>query len=239
MILDDYNQIPSSEPSSKLTHKHPNSQKTLKIFRIFVCLTLLTYWTILLIHKKQEIFLTISKFFTLWGLVFASIHFIGSIFKLEENLITNSNFLHFVLTAEFVIFLGYWLIILPTGSVSNDSVFKFFMNLYPHLVIQVFLVIDWILNKAFFLNLRKNLFLHLFVFLLYFVVNFVFVKFFDIVPYKAIRWDGFLDVVLFFFVILQILCVWFFILWCQRFKLEIKEEHRNDKELKKHFLIFK
>ena len=240
ITMDDktYNKI-EEDHSSKLELKKEFSSSSIKVFRISVSIILVIYWIIMVIHFKMRIFETISKFLTLWGLVFASVYFIKSIFTIEEKLIINSHFLHLTITLEIVIFLGYWLIILPTGSISNNTTFKILTNLFCHLVIQIFLFIDIFLNKHFFINNKKNLFLHLSVFILYFIVNLIFVKVFDIVPYKAIKWDSYLDFILVCVMFFFVLVVWHFVLWLQRFKINIKEEHKNDKELKKHFFSFK
>lgn len=243
IYINNQNSIPllsnKTEASKKIEQNLKFSPLTIKIYKSFVSLLLLIYWTINIIHFKTQILERITKYLTIWGVLFTTLYFWISLFFEEKEIIENHHFLHFLITLEIVIFFIYWFFIIPMNVFSNESEFEFYSNLFVHLVIQVLIFFDYFFSKAFFFNSRKNFWVYFSVFVFYFGVNFVFVKVFKDVPYKGFEWDCFWQLILIFVLFGVIFGVWYLVLWGQRFKFKIKEEFQSDKEIKKHFLIFK
>lgn len=223
-------------PSKKIELKKDISFSTIKKYRITISIILLIFWIILLINLKSEIIMFTYKFLTLWGVFLTTIYFFGSILKKEEKLNEKSFFLHLILTMEICIFFGYWFFILPTGSIENEGFVKKFANFFVHFLIQVFLAIEFFINKSFFLKKWKYLFWKFLVFFCYTIGNIVLVKVFGDVPYRVIKWDSYFYVFVFFAIFLTVFLAWNLVLWAQRFKIRIKKEFKHDKDVKKHFL---
>ena len=219
----------------KLQIKKNFQHKTIKTYRIFVTILFILFWIAFLIHTKQNFFIMIFQLLTMWGVILTTIHFIKSIFTDELEIKENNHFFHLILTMEIFIFFGYWIFVFPYHSFEKETNLYVILIVFEHFIIQILLLIEYIINKSFFFNSKKNFFLHFLVFMVYLCVNILLVKVFDIVPYENIRWESIWEFLMVILLIVIIFLIWHLILFFQRFKIYIKDEHKHDRNLKKHF----
>ena len=221
----------------KLQIKNNFHHKTIKTYRICCSILFLFFWIAFIFHTKENFFIMLCQLLTMWGAILTTIHFVKSVFTDELEIKENNHFFHLILTMEIFVFFAYWIVVFPFHSLKEETYLYIILSVFGHLIVQILVLIEYFMNKSFFYNSKKNLFLHFLVFILYLGINVLLVKVFGIVPYENIKWESIWEFIMVILLIVVIFLIWHLILFFQRYKISIKDEHKHDSNLKKHFWL--
>ena len=177
-------------------------------YRLFACAVLFVSMVMMVYLEKSMILYRLMAFFTNWGLMLTIAYFtLNTLYYTDKRLTYNLNILfHFSFSAEILITLIYWVMIVParkeTGFSTHwmhvyddhwlDNFCLEFLLVFHHTIPLVLLVIDMFLNRIVLVTSHFNYWFGLM--LLYLSFNAFYVIKLDWVVYAILTYDSIGDV---------------------------------------------
>lgn len=227
------------ELKNLITLKNPVSSIYLQIYRIIILIIFLSHFFTLVYDLKMEIFEFITKNYSIWTYILTIINLIFFLLKTEKKIsFKNSDYFHLTLVTNFLIVCVFW-INFPFINFSdlNLTYYEKFNFFYLHSFPFLTILVDFFLNKIFFLYTLNSILNLLGLFIIYFFVNLFYVKVFNDPPRFSFHWDSIYE----FIAVLGIFCLniifWYFFLWIQKLKFSIKKEFKKSKKLRSNFIF--
>lgn len=214
------------------------SSKYLNIYRSIILIIFLIHFGFLIYFLKMEIFIYISKYYTLWAYILTIINFAYFSLKIQNKITSiNSDFFHLTIVTNLLVISVFWIYILPFLNFFELSFYEKWNFIYLHSFPFLALLIDFFFNKLFFLNRIVSVLNLLGFFLIYFFVNLFYVKVFDDAPKFSFKWNSIYDFLAISVIFLFNIIFWYFFLWFQRVKFSVKNEFKNNKKVMCNFVF--